>query len=82
MGFPVHRPRRLRRSENLRAMVRETHLRPEHLMAPLFVQPGSGRRDPIASMPGECRLSIDELVAEVQAGLEDGVRSVILFGIQ
>jgi porphobilinogen synthase len=81
MGFPVHRPRRLRRSENLRAMVRETHLRPEHLMAPLFVQPGSGRRDPIASMPGECRLSIDELVAEVQAGLEDGVRSVILFGI-
>ena len=62
-------------------MVRETHLRPEHLMYPLFVQPGVGRRDPIATMPGQYRLSIDELVAECEAAYAEGVRSVILFGI-
>jgi len=73
--------RRLRRSETIRSMVRETHLRPEQLMYPLFVQPGTGRRDPILSMPGQSRLSIDELVAESQAAWSEGVRSVILFGI-
>ena len=62
-------------------MVRETHLRPEHLMYPLFVQPGTGQRHEIKSMPGQFRLSIDELVAESQAAFEEGVRSVILFGI-
>lgn len=81
MGFPVRRMRRLRRSETIRSMVRETHLRPEQLMYPLFVQPGTGRRDPILSMPGQSRLSIDELVAESQAAWSEGVRSVILFGI-
>ncbi len=81
MGFPVHRPRRLRRTEVLRSMVRETHVRAEHLMYPLFVQPGAKRRDPILSMPGQYRLSIDELVAECQAAQAEGVRSVLLFGI-
>ena len=81
MPFPIHRPRRLRRGEVLRSMVRETHVRPEQLMYPLFVQPGTGIRTEISSMPGQYRLSIDELVAECQAALDDGVRSVILFGI-
>ena len=81
MPFPENRPRRLRRSGALRAMVRETHVRPEQLMYPLFVQPGRGLRDEIPSMPGQFRLSIDELVAEAQAALEDGVVSLILFGI-
>ncbi len=81
MPYPVHRPRRLRRDAHLRAMVREAHVRPEHLVAPLFVAPGVGQRAPIASMPGQHRLSVDELVAECQASLEDGVGSVILFGL-
>lgn len=81
MPFPIHRPRRLRRSAVIRSMVRETHVRPEHLMYPLFVQPGSGVRDEIPSMPNQFRMSIDELVAECQAALADGVKSVILFGI-
>ncbi len=81
MPFPIHRPRRLRGSAIIRSMVRETHVRPEHLMYPLFVQPGTGVRNEIPSMPNQFRLSIDELVAETQAAFEDGVRSVILFGI-
>jgi porphobilinogen synthase len=81
MPFPIHRPRRLRGGEVIRSMVRETHVRPEHLMYPLFVQPGTGVRNEIPSMPNQFRLSIDELVAETQAAYADGVRSVILFGI-
>jgi porphobilinogen synthase len=81
MAFPVHRLRRLRRTESLRALVRETDLAPGDLIAPLFVRPGRGVRQEIASMPGQHNLSVDEAVAEAQelAGL--GVPGVILFGI-
>ncbi len=81
MPFPQDRPRRLRRSEALRALVRETVLAPDDLVWPLFVVPGRKVRHPVKSMPGVFQLSVDELVAEAQAGFEAGVRSVILFGI-
>jgi porphobilinogen synthase len=71
----------LRRTPALRALVRETRLHPSMLVAPLFVQPGVGRRDPIGSMPGQARLSAD-LAAEEAARLADlGVGGVILFGL-
>jgi porphobilinogen synthase len=81
MPFPQERPRRLRRTEALRALVRETTLAPDDLMWPLFVVPGRGVRNAVKSMPGVFQLSVDELVAEAQAGFEAGVRSVILFGV-
>ena len=76
-----HRGRRLRRTPALRALVRETRLDPDMLVAPLFVQPGSGRRDEIASMPGQHRYSVDTLVLEVDALGSRGVRAVLLFGL-
>ncbi|MGA8890885.1 MAG: porphobilinogen synthase [Anaeromyxobacteraceae bacterium] len=81
MPFPLDRPRRMRRTEALRALVRETVLSPDDLMWPLFVVPGTRVRNPVKSMPGVFQLSVDELVAEAQAGWEAGVRSVILFGV-
>ncbi|MGB8930559.1 MAG: porphobilinogen synthase [Anaeromyxobacteraceae bacterium] len=81
MPFPQERPRRMRRTEALRALVRETTLAPDDLIWPLFVLPGERVRNPVKSMPGVFQLSVDELVAEAQAGYEAGVRSVILFGI-
>ncbi len=81
MPFPQERPRRLRRTEALRALVRETTLAPDDLMWPLFVVPGRGVRNAVKSMPGVFQLSVDALVAEAQAGFEAGVRSVILFGV-
>jgi porphobilinogen synthase len=81
MPFPQERPRRLRRSEALRALVRETVLAPDDLVWPLFAVPGRKVRNPVKSMPGVFQLSVDELVAEAQAGFEAGVRSVILFGV-
>jgi porphobilinogen synthase len=79
-GLPV-RPRRLRRTPALRALVCETRLHPSMLVAPLFVQPGVNRRDPIGSMPGQARLSPD-LAAEETAHLAGlGVGGVILFGL-
>src|SRR5512146_2651315 len=81
MAFPQERPRRLRRTEALRRLVRETTLAPDDLVWPLFVLPGTKVRNPVKSMPGVFQLSVDELVAEAQAGYEAGVRSVILFGI-
>jgi porphobilinogen synthase len=75
------RPRRLRRTPALRALVRETHLHPAMLVAPLFVRPGASVREPIASMPGQARLSPD-LAAEEAARLAGlGVGGVILFGL-
>jgi porphobilinogen synthase len=75
------RPRRLRRTPALRALVRETRLDPAMFVAPLFVRPGSGVREPIASMPGQARLSPD-LAAEDAARLAElGVGGVILFGL-
>ena len=78
---PTIRPRRLRRTPVLRALVRETRLDPGMLIAPLFVRPGRGLREPIASMPGVARLSPDEAVLEAErlAGL--GVGGLLLFGL-
>lgn len=76
-----HRGRRLRRTPALRGLVRETRLHPAMLVAPLFVQPGSGRRDEISSMPGQHRYSVDTLVREADALLARGVRSALLFGL-
>src|SRR3990170_8636321 len=81
MAFPQERPRRLRRTEALRGLVRETALAPDDLVWPLFAVPGERVRNPVKSMPGVFQLSVDELVGEAQAGVEAGVRSVILFGV-
>src|SRR5512147_1589465 len=81
MPFPQERPRRMRRTEWLRSLVRETTLAPDDLVWPLFAVPGSRVRNPVKSMPGVFQLSVDELVADAQAGFEAGVRSVILFGV-
>ena len=77
----INRPRRLRRSEAIRALVRETTLTPDDFVYPLFVCEGEGVRKEIASMPGCFNLSIDHLVREVDSARKSGVRSVILFGI-
>jgi porphobilinogen synthase len=71
----------MRRTEALRSLVRETELSPGDLVWPLFAVPGERVRKPVKSMPGVFQLSVDELVAEAQAGFEAGVRSVILFGV-
>jgi len=81
MKFPQYRPRRLRKEEILRRMVRETHLRPDDLILPLFVRPGKGVKQPISSMPGHSQLSIDLLVKEVKEAKSLGILGVILFGI-
>lgn len=77
----IERPRRLRRTETIRALVRETRLSPDDFVYPLFVCEGEGVRREISSMPGVFNLSIDELVKEVEAARKVGVRSVILFGV-
>ena len=81
MAFPADRPRRLRRTESLRALVRETELRPRDFMLPLFAVSGKGVRRPIASMPGCAQLSVDLIVEEARGAYKSGVRSLILFGI-
>ncbi len=81
MSFPIERPRRLRRGDAMRALVRETDLGPERFVLPYFVIEGENARQPIASMQGHSRLSIDQLLVEAEAALGDGVRSVLLFGI-
>jgi porphobilinogen synthase len=81
MGFPVIRPRRLRRTEALRALVREASLAPGDLVLPLFVLPGKKERRPIASMPGQFQLSVDEAVREAKDAAGLGVPAIILFGL-
>ncbi len=81
MSYPTHRPRRLRRTETLRRLVRETRLSVDDLVAPLFVCPGEGVRQAIASMPGCFRLSVDGIVSECRDLSRLGVPGVILFGI-
>ena len=73
--------RRLRRSEALRRMVRETRLSPDQLIQPLFAVPGQGVRKPVSSMPGVAQLSVDNLVREAEKAVKAGVPAVILFGI-
>ncbi len=77
----TRRLRRLRTSDAMRALVRETRLSPETLMLPLFVCEGEGVRKEVSSMPGVFNLSVDETVKEVAAARADGVRSVLLFGL-
>ena len=81
MSFPTERPRRLRKSETLRAMVREFELRPSDFIYPLFVQSGRGVRRPIPSMPGVFNLSVENAVEEARTAWKLGVTSLILFGI-
>ena len=75
------RLRNLRRTPQLRRLVRETQLAPDDFVMPYFVRPGRGVRTPIASMPGQFQLSVDELVKDARALRKTGVDSVILFGI-
>lgn len=79
--FPRTRLRRLRRSEALRGMVRETRLDPADLVLPLFVRDGLAVRQPVASMPGMFQLSVDQALQEARRALGLGVGSVLLFGI-
>ena len=81
MSFPITRLRRLRQSEALRSMVRETRLTPEALVYPLFVCPGEGVRRAIASMPGVFNLSIDQLIEEAREVHSLGIPAIILFGL-
>jgi porphobilinogen synthase len=81
MAFPANRLRRLRRTETLRALVRETRLTPESLVYPLFICPGAGIRKEVRSMPGVFNLSVDEAVKEVREARALGVSSIILFGL-
>ncbi len=81
MPFPTHRPRRLRRNENLRRMVRETQLSVNDFIMPLFIVPGSGVTNPISSMPGIAQLSADRAVEECKEIRDLGIPGVILFGI-
>jgi len=80
-SFPSYRPRRLRRTEALRSLVRETMLVPSQLVLPLFVRAGSGLRVPVSSMAGVSQTSVDELVRDAAAAAEAGVGGVLLFGI-
>ncbi|PYX30546.1 MAG: porphobilinogen synthase [Acidobacteria bacterium] len=81
MAFPITRMRRLRSSEALRSMLRETRLTPESLVYPMFICPGSGIRKEVSSMPGVCNLSVDEAVKEARQTHALGVPAVILFGL-
>jgi len=81
MAFPITRLRRLRRSEQLRSMVRETRLSPDSLVYPMFVCPGEGVRKEVRSMPGVFNLSVDEAVKEAQQTNSLGVPATILFGL-
>jgi porphobilinogen synthase len=77
----IHRPRRLRRSAALRALVRETRLDADDFIYPLFACPGEGVRREVSSMPGVFNLSVDEVVKEAEAARRAGVSSVIVFGL-
>src|SRR5256885_13213249 len=77
----TRRLRRLRQSDAIRAMVRETRLSPDMFVLPLFVCEGEGVRRNVASMPGVCQLSVDEAVKEAAGARSDGVRGILLFGL-
>jgi porphobilinogen synthase len=81
MLFPDYRPRRLRRNESFRRMIRETTLSVDNLIYPLFVVPGQGVRHPIVSMPGVFQLSVDELIKEAREVQAARIPAIILFGI-
>ena len=81
MNFPIYRPRRLRRNERLRELIRETSLEPRNFIYPLFVGPGRDKAQPISSMPGIAQLSVDRVVGECAEVRSLGIPAVILFGI-
>src|SRR6188472_2181908 len=81
MAFPATRLRRLRRTETLRGLVRETELSPAHLIQPAFVVAGEGVREEVASMPGIERFSINNLVEEAGEIAAAGIGALMLFGI-
>ena len=81
MRFPSYRPRRLRRNENFRRLIRETHLSVDNLIMPLFVVPGTRVVNPVSSMPGIAQLSVDRAVEECKEIRDLGIPGVILFGI-
>jgi len=81
MQFPEYRGRRLRKNENLRRLVRETALRVDDLVYPLFAVPGKSVKKPINSMPGQFQLSVDYLAKEAREAYELGIPAVLLFGI-
>ena len=81
MAFPQDRPRRLRATDELRRMVRETRLSVDNLIAPFFVCEGRDVRHPIVSMPGQCRFSVDHVVKEAGEVHRLGVPAIMLFGL-
>ncbi len=81
MTYPEHRPRRLRRNEGIRRMVRETKLSVDDLIYPLFAAAGKGIRKEIGSMPGVFQLSVENLVKEVREVRDLGIPAILLFGI-
>ncbi|MCX5823713.1 MAG: porphobilinogen synthase [Deltaproteobacteria bacterium] len=81
MQFPDYRPRRLRKNENFRRMIRETRLSVDNLIYPLFVVPGTKVKKPITSMPGNFQMSVDHIVREAARMKTLGIPAVLLFGI-
>lgn len=81
MNYPEYRPRRMRRTEGLRRMVRETRLSVDDFVYPLFIVPGSGIEKPIGSMPGQSHLSVDKAVDAASRAADLGIPAIILFGI-
>ena len=81
MQFPDYRPRRLRKNENFRRMIRETKLSVDNLIYPLFVVPGTKVKKPITSMPGNFQMSVDHIVREAARMKTLGIPAVLLFGI-
>jgi porphobilinogen synthase len=81
MHFPAYRPRRLRKNEKLRQLIRETTLTPGNLIYPLFVGPGTNVVRPVSSMPGVAQLSVDRAIVECGEAADLGIPAVILFGI-
>jgi porphobilinogen synthase len=77
----THRPRRLRRSPAMRALVRETRLSPDNFIYPLFAVAGEGQRREVSSMPGVFQMSVDEIVKEAAAAKAEGIPGVLLFGL-
>jgi porphobilinogen synthase len=81
MNFPHYRPRRLRRNQRFRDLIRETSLEPRNFIYPLFVAPGRDKAEPISSMPGVAQLTVDRAVRECREVNDLGISAVILFGI-
>ena len=81
MAFPVHRMRRLRRTQRFRNLVRETRLSPESMIYPIFVCPGENVRTEVSSMPGQYNISIDQAVKVAREAEKAGIGGIILFGI-